>query len=105
MCSIMLSLSKRQPLPWEKLEEERIAAQQPKQTATTTVTGPKRWWRRYRAFMNRTIAHDKNFKVEDKNLKRLQRMILLQCSAGGVLAACLAVLLFIFLPVWKETVH
>lgn len=104
MCSIMLSLSKRQPLPWEKFEEEKKKkVAQP--ANTTTATGPKRWWRRYRSFMNRTVVHDRNFKVEDRNLKRLQRMILLQCSAGGALAAFLGVLLFIFLPVWKETVH
>ncbi|ROV98741.1 hypothetical protein VMCG_06744 [Cytospora schulzeri] len=104
MCSIMLSLSKRQPLPWEKFEEDKNAAAQ-QAAQTTTVTGPLRWWKRYRAFMNRTIAHDKNFRVEDKNLRRLQRLILLQCSAGGAVAACLGVLLFVFLPVWKETVH
>lgn len=97
----MLSLSKRQPLPWEKFEEEQNVAQQ---ANATTVAGPRRWWRRYRTFMNRTIAHDRKFKVQDENLRRLQRMIMFQCSAGGALAACLGVLLFVFLPVWKETV-
>ncbi|ROV88416.1 hypothetical protein VSDG_09236 [Cytospora chrysosperma] len=101
MCSIMLSLSKRQTLPWEKFEEDNSASAQAQRAK---LTGTTRWWRRYRAFMDRTIVYDRKMvKVEDKNLRTLQRLIMFQCSVGGAVAACLAVLLFIFLPVWKET--
>lgn len=99
MCFLMLSLSKRQALPWERFEDDRSV-----RTHTTTASTPQRWWRRYRAFMNRTVAHDRNFKVEDKHLRRLQRLILCQCLAGGAGAAFCGILLFIFLPIWKETV-
>ncbi|KAI3400765.1 hypothetical protein diail_1974 [Diaporthe ilicicola] len=99
MCFILLSLSRRQALPWERFDDDgRVAS------PTPDDPGPKGWWRKYRAFMNRTMAHDKNFKVEDKMLRRLQRMILLQCWSGGLAAAFCGVLLFIFLPIWKETV-
>lgn len=99
MCFILLSLAKRQALPWEMFEHEDRD-----QMRVSTASGPKRWWRRYRAFMNRTMAHGRNFKVEDKNLRRLQRIILFQCLSAGTVTACLGVLLFVFLPVWKETV-
>lgn len=100
MCFILLSLSRRQALPWERFEDEGRPA-----NTTTPNPGPTGWWRRYRAFMNRTMAHDKNFRVEDKVLRRLQRKILLQCWSGGLVAAFCGVLLFIFLPIWKETVR
>ncbi|KAG6355498.1 hypothetical protein INS49_003460 [Diaporthe citri] len=99
MCFILLSLSRRQALPWERFDDDGKAVQ-----TTQPAPRPSSWWRRYRAFMNKTMAHDKNFKVEDKVLRRLQRTILLQCWSGGLAAAFCGVLLFIFLPIWKETV-
>lgn len=100
MCSIMLALSKRQTLPWERIEEEsHNAIAQDKEAAKAPS-----WWRKYRDFMNRTMAHDRNFRVEDANLRWLQRMILIQCNVYGILAASCCVLLFVFLPMWKETV-
>lgn len=101
MCFILLSLSKRQALPWERIEEE---AQNLGGQEKAGPKAPVGWWRRYRAFMNRTMAHDRNFRVEDKNLRKLQRMILIQCLGYGFIAASCCVLLFIFLPTWTETV-
>ncbi|KAG8160829.1 hypothetical protein KVR01_009093 [Diaporthe batatas] len=99
MCFILLSMSRRQALPWERFDDDG----NPKRTEQPQ-DGAKGWWRRYKTFMNRTMAHDKNFKVEDKILRRLQRVILIQCWSGGLGAAFCGVLLFIFLPIWKETV-
>lgn len=99
MCFILLSLSRRQALPWERFDDDGQV-----KTTTQPEPGPKRWWTRYRTFMNKTMAHDKNFRVEDRVLRRLQRIILIQCWSGGLAAAFCGVLLFIFLPIWKETV-
>lgn len=99
MCFILLSMSRRQALPWERFDDDG----NPKRTEQPPA-GAKGWWRRYRTFMNKTMAHDKNFRVEDKVLRRLQRVILIQCWSGGIGAAFCGVLLFIFLPIWKETV-
>lgn len=99
MCFIMLSMAKRQALPWERMDDDASVAAQ----STTVPSGPKGWFKRYRMFMNKTVAHDRKFKVEEKHLRRVQRMILLQCMAGGLIVACLGVLLFVFLPIWKET--
>lgn len=101
MCFVMLTMSKRQALPWERFEDTASVV-----TAGTAVipAGPKGWWKRYRNFMSKTVAHDRNFKVEEKHLRRLQRMILFQCAGGGILAGLLGVVLFCFLPMWKETV-
>lgn len=96
MCFILLSLSRRQALPWERLDDDGRPAR--------PTQPPSGWWKRYRAFMNKHMMHEKNFRVEDKVLRRLQRTILLQCWSGGIAASFCGVLLFIFLPIWKETV-
>lgn len=98
MCFILLSLSRRQALPWERFDDDGNVSR-----TAQSPAGPGGWWRRYRQFMGKHMAHEKNFRVEDQVLRRLQRMILLQCWSGGVAAAFCGVLLFIFLPIWKET--
>lgn len=100
MCFIMLSLSKRQALPWERFDDD--ASVVTKESAP--LTGLKGWFKRYRVFMNRTVAHDRTYKVEDKQLRRLQRMILTQCIVYGCIVASCLVLVFIFLPIWKDTI-
>lgn len=99
MCFIMLSMAKRQALPWERFDDEVSVAA----PTTAAPPGPKGWWQKYRLFMNKTVAHDRQFKVEEKHLRRVQRMILVQCIGGGIIAGCLGVVLFVFLPIWKET--
>lgn len=101
MCFVMLSMSKRQALPWERFEDDESVV-----TAKSTPIppGPRGWWKRYRAFMAKTVAHDRNFKVEERHLRKLQRLIFLQCLGGGLCVGLLGVVLFIFLPIWKETV-
>ncbi|KAF3768601.1 hypothetical protein M406DRAFT_327028 [Cryphonectria parasitica EP155] len=97
MCMVMLSMSKRQALPWERFDDGA--------SVVADSSGPQGWLGKYRKFMDKTVAHDRKFKVEDKHLRRLQRMILFQCGTAGVIAGLLGVLLFIFLPIWKETYH
>lgn len=90
MCLIMLFLARRQTLPWERFEDKEHDGRKTKSA--------------YRRFMDRTMAHDPNFRVEDVHLRRLQRMVLIQCQVLGMFAAFACVLIFIFLPIWKETV-
>lgn len=97
MCFVMLSMSKRQALPWERFEDEAPGVARP--------PVPTGWLGRFKTFMKKTVAQDRNFKVEDRHLRRLQRMILFQCGSAGVVAGLLGVCLFIFLPIWKETYH
>lgn len=99
MCFVMLTHAKRQALPWERFEDDASV----KTTGGPVPSGPKGWYVKFKRFMSKTVAGDRKFKVEDKYLRRLQKMILLQCAVAGVLAACLIALVFIFLPIWKET--
>lgn len=100
MCFVMLTQSKRQALPWERFALEDTAEGAPRAGGG----GGGGWFATQKKFLSRTVAIDKQkFRVDDKYLRRLQRMILMQCVAGGVLAACIGALVFIFLPIWKET--
>ena len=58
------------------------------------------WWRAVR----RLMFFDRRIRVQERHLRRLQRKIVLQSLAGGGVFATLCVALFIWLPVWRETV-
>lgn len=103
MCFVMLTQSKRQALPWERFAAEDAEEMGARAGAPKAATSGG-WFAAQKKFLARTVAIDKQkFRVEDKYLRRLQRMILMQCVAGGVLAAGIMALIFIFLPIWKET--
>jgi hypothetical protein len=88
-CFFLLLLSRRQPLPWERFEDIEIRPQE--QT-------------RLQHFISKLVLLDRKIKVKDNNLRRLQHKIIAQSSVGGLVFGTSCVLLFIFLPVWSETV-
>jgi hypothetical protein len=89
-CFFLLLFSRRQPLPWERFDDSSS-------TMSRASTG-------LLARISRLMIFDRKFKVKDVHLRRLQRKIVIQSLVGGALFASLGVLLFIFLPVWSETV-
>lgn len=56
------------------------------------------------ATLKRLMLFDRRVRVQERHLRRLQRKIVLQSMAGGSVFATICVALFIFLPVWQETV-
>lgn len=99
-CIILGMILMRQALPWEKPEDDGTNV-----SGSSTTSGAAGWWERMKLCLKRTMTQDKKvLKVQDGNLRSLQRLILMQCHAYGALAAVFGVLIFIFLPIWKETV-
>lgn len=88
-CFFLLLFSRRQPLPWERLDDK--ASIKSEQSGLTKVLG-------------RLMIFDRKLRVKDVHLRRLQRKIVLQSLSGGAIFASLGVLFFVFLPMWKETV-
>ncbi|KAB5583596.1 hypothetical protein GE09DRAFT_1182265 [Coniochaeta sp. 2T2.1] len=88
-CFFLLLFSRRQPLPWERFDDNASVLSQ--RSGIVKV-------------LSRLMIFDRKFKVQDEHLRRLQRKIVLQSLIGGAVFANLAVLLFVFLPVWRETV-
>ncbi|KLU90761.1 hypothetical protein MAPG_10612 [Magnaporthiopsis poae ATCC 64411] len=55
--------------------------------------------------LSRLMIFDRKLKVKDEHLRRLQTKIVVQSLASGAVFATMGVLLFLWLPVWTETVR
>ncbi|KAK4120635.1 hypothetical protein N657DRAFT_624751 [Parathielavia appendiculata] len=91
-CFFLLLFSRRQRLPWE-----RIGADGDGGGGLGRLGGLLR-------SVKRLMIFDRRIRVQEKHLRRLQRKIVLQSLTGGSVFATLCVVLFIWLPVWRETV-
>jgi hypothetical protein len=86
-CFFLLLFSRRQPLPWERFEDDAIVARE----------RSKLW-----ALVSKLMIFDRKLKVKDDNLRALQRKVVFQSLFGGALFATLMTILFLALPIWKE---
>ncbi|KAK1956039.1 hypothetical protein LY78DRAFT_686412 [Colletotrichum sublineola] len=87
-CFFLLLFTRRQPLPWERFDDSASLLSQ--------RTGLMK-------FISRMMIFDRKIRVKDTHLRKLQHKIVLQAMAGGAVFASLSVLLFVLLPVWRET--
>lgn len=88
-CFFLLMFTRRQALPWERFDD------------SASITSNKS------TLMKRIRQHmifDRKMRVKDVNLRKLQHRVIIQSLLGGSVFACVCVLVFIFLPMWKETV-
>jgi len=89
-CFFLLLFTRRQPLPWERFDD----------SASVTLAKTGIW-----KILSRLMIFDRKFKVNDTHLRRLQHKIVWQSLMGGAVFASCGVLLFIFLPIWSQTVR
>ncbi|KAK0713296.1 hypothetical protein B0T26DRAFT_717021 [Lasiosphaeria miniovina] len=90
-CFFLLLFSRRQRLPWERFDD----------SASVLSNSPGS---RLLKAISRLMIFDRRLRVKETHLRRLQRKIVLQSLLGGSIFATACVLVFIFLPVWRETV-
>ncbi|KAK0611942.1 hypothetical protein B0T14DRAFT_571789 [Immersiella caudata] len=88
-CFFLLLFSRRQPLPWERFDD-------------TKSSEPSKWL--IVRLLSRLMIFDRKMRVKEKHLRRLQQKIVAQSLLGGALFATAGVFLFIFLPMWQETI-
>lgn len=88
-CFFLLLFSRRQPMPWERFDD--------KASITSSRSGITK-------VMGRLMIFDRKLRVKDVHLRHLQRKIVLQSLLWGGIFASIGVLVFVFLPMWKETV-
>jgi hypothetical protein len=88
-CFFLLLFSRRQPLPWERFDD-------------TKSSEPSKWL--IVRLLSRLMIFDRKMRVKEKHLRRLQQKIVAQSLFGGALFATAGVFLFIFLPMWQETI-
>jgi hypothetical protein len=111
-CFFLLLFSRRQRLPWERFDDADEGAAEggdgkEKEKGAGGLRQNKRvggggfsLWNAVR----RLMIFDRRIRVQERHLRRLQRKIVLQSLAGGGVFATVCVALFIWLPVWRETV-
>ncbi|KAI6303775.1 hypothetical protein MCOR30_005072 [Pyricularia oryzae] len=113
-CFFLLLFSRRQPLPWERFDDDSITGSVRsgldgpcgERAAAEAQTESSRGGRN--AFLrriSRLMIFDRKLKVKDTALRRLQTKIVVQSLAVGALFASTCVLVFIWLPCWVENVH
>lgn len=116
-CFFLLLFSRRQRLPWERFDDEKGGdtktaggdksdGERGRRGSGGGLSQNKRVGGGFSLFrsISRLMIFDRRIKVQEKYLRRLQRKIVLQSLAGGAVFATVCVALFIWLPVWKETV-
>jgi hypothetical protein len=85
-CFFLLLFSRRQPLPWEKFEDDA--------SFFSKKAG-------LMSFFGKLMIFDRKLKVKDDNLRYLQRKIVMQSVFGGMVFATLMEVFFLCLPIWK----
>ncbi len=107
-CFFLLLFSRRQRLPWERFDdgEKKEEGERGRSGAPPGLSQNKSVGGRFSLFraVKRLMIFDRRIRVQEKHLRRLQRKIVLQSLAGGGLFATACVAVFIWLPVWRETV-
>ena len=88
-CFFLLLFMRRQALPWERFDDSG--------SKLSNKGG-------FLKAVSRLMIFDRRLTVKDKHLRRLQRKIVMQSLLGGSIFASAGVLLFIFLPMWRETI-
>ncbi|KAK8053331.1 hypothetical protein PG996_012632 [Apiospora saccharicola] len=89
-CFFLLLFSRRQPLPWERYDDSPAMLSEHARKS------------RFMRFLSRMMIFDRKWKVQDQHLRNLQRKIVTQSLIGGAVLASIGVLIFVFLPVWRE---
>jgi hypothetical protein len=87
-CFFLLLFTRRQPLPWERLDD------------TGSVTEVKTTLLHR---LSRLMIFDRKFKVEDAHLRRLQHKIVAQSLLGGAIFASVGCVFFFLLPIWNDS--
>lgn len=129
-CFFLLLFGRRQPLPWERFDDDddgsaahgsqdadgegaegkdgasRRRGKREGAGRGAGLSANKRVGGRFnlRRAVGRLMIFDRRIRVKERHLRRLQRKIVLQSLAGGGVFATLCVLLFLWLPIWQETV-
>ncbi|KAJ4415805.1 hypothetical protein N0V85_002570 [Neurospora sp. IMI 360204] len=104
-CFFLLLFSRRQRLPWERLNDgEKTEGVEMSGGQEENKEGKETKRRSIRQMVGRVMIFDKRLKVQERSLRRLQRKIVVQSMVGGTIFAALSTVVFFLLPIWKETV-
>lgn len=89
-CFLLLLFSRRQELPWERVDE----------TSSTRSAGSATSWSLAR-FAKRLMIFERKIRVKDQGLRDLQRKIVLQSIVAATIATTILEVLFLCVPIWR----
>ncbi|TLD07323.1 hypothetical protein PgNI_11097 [Pyricularia grisea] len=111
-CFFLLLFSRRQPLPWERFDDDNVTnsersdgARGDRAAAEAENESARSGRSAILQRLSRLMIFDRKLKVKDSALRRLQTKIVVQSLAVGALFASTCVLVFIWLPCWTENVQ
>lgn len=87
-CFLLLLFTRRQELPWERIQNDEKATNSPRLSAL-------------KRFFNKLMISERKIKVNDRGLRNLQHKIVLQSVIGAVIATAILEVIFLCLPIWK----
>lgn len=87
-CFFLLLFSRRQPLPWERFDEDKLEIGRKKRNPVIRI-------------LSRLMIFDRKMKVKDDDLRRLQHKVVIQSLLGGAIFATAFVIVFLCIPMWK----
>jgi hypothetical protein len=87
-CFLLLLFSRRQELPWERVDslEKGAAAKRPNALVR---------------FARKLMLFERKVRVKDQGLRVLQRKIVIQSMVGAVIVTAILEVVFLCLPIWK----
>jgi hypothetical protein len=87
-CFLLLLFSRRQELPWERIEDD------------SSIRSRRPQWAIVR-FGKKMMLFDRKVRVKDQGLRELQRKIVVQSVIGAFIIAAVLEVVFLVLPIWK----
>lgn len=88
-CFLLLLFSRRQELPWERLEDN----------SSTNSNGSGRWI--LVKFAKKLMIFERKIRVKDQGLRDLQQKIVVQSMVASIIATTVVEVIFLALPIWK----
>ncbi|KEF52945.1 uncharacterized protein A1O9_10851 [Exophiala aquamarina CBS 119918] len=87
-CFLLLLFTRRQELPWERIQNEKKAAHSPRVSALMR-------------FFGKLMISERKIRVNDRGLRNLQHKIVIQSVIGSIIAMAIIEVVFLCLPIWK----
>jgi hypothetical protein len=89
-CFLLLMFSRRQELPWERVEGDEKTSVHTAGSHNVVVR-----------FARKMMIFERKIRVKDVGLRRLQRKIVVQSLAGAALGTAVLEVIFLCLPIWR----
>lgn len=100
-CFLLLLFSRRQQLPWERLEEVEKDQHHVTTAGESSYTKATEKGNMISRFTGKLMITERRIRVKDMGLRRLQQKIVVQSITGALVGTAILEVFFLCLPIWK----